>query len=238
MLSRTFLLVGALAYVVKVVLFGKKVYTREELARYKDVPYVAIMGQVFDCTQGKKYYISGGYDFFAGTDGSLAFVTGDFENNVTDNVSSLDQIQLAELQRWTNETYHKKYTYKGVLHGYFYTANGRPTHEHLQILRLIQKEQSDKVKREEDAKKYPNCKAKSFRKKNITTRSVSCSLPGYVPRSRSVFGGQPRCACLPLSLEGVSFHDKESIPYFPDCPLDNSSCFLILNSSSSSLGGR
>ena len=50
---------------------------------------VAICGQVFDVTKGAEFYAKGaGYGFFAGRDASLAFATGNFKTNLTDNVDS------------------------------------------------------------------------------------------------------------------------------------------------------
>ena len=100
---------------------GPRVFTKAELARYVDTQNglkVAICGQVFDVTKGAEFYAKGaGYGFFAGRDASLAFATGNFKTNLTDNVSSLADAQLLELQNWVNETYHKKYVYEGVAAG-------------------------------------------------------------------------------------------------------------------------
>ena len=48
-----------------------KVFTQEELGNYKGVDgspvYLAVLGQVFDVTKGRKHYgPGGGYEFFAG----------------------------------------------------------------------------------------------------------------------------------------------------------------------------
>ena len=100
---------------------GPRVFTKAELAKYVDTSRglkVAICGQVFDVTKGAEFYAKGaGYGFFAGRDASLAFATGNFKTNLTDNVSSLADAQLLELQNWVNETYHKKYVYEGVAAG-------------------------------------------------------------------------------------------------------------------------
>lgn len=73
-------LAGCLAYVRQQ---SPKVLTKAELASFgpgSETIYLAIFGQVFDVTSGKEFYARGqGYDFFAGCDGSKAFVTGDFE---------------------------------------------------------------------------------------------------------------------------------------------------------------
>ena len=71
---------------------GPRVFTKAELAQYVDIKRglkVAICGQVFDVTKGAEFYAKGaGYGFFAGRDASLAFATGNFKTNLTDNVSS------------------------------------------------------------------------------------------------------------------------------------------------------
>ena len=71
---------------------GPRVFTKAELARYVDTQNglkVAICGQVFDVSKGAEFYAKGaGYGFFAGRDASLAFATGNFKTNLTDNVSS------------------------------------------------------------------------------------------------------------------------------------------------------
>ena len=71
---------------------GPRVFTKAELARYVDTSRglkVAICGQVFDVSKGAEFYAKGaGYGFFAGRDASLAFATGNFKTNLTDNVGA------------------------------------------------------------------------------------------------------------------------------------------------------
>ena len=71
---------------------GPRVFTKTELAKYVDTRTglkVAICGQVFDVTKGAEFYAKGaGYGFFAGRDASLAFATGNFKTNLTDNVGA------------------------------------------------------------------------------------------------------------------------------------------------------
>ena len=71
---------------------GPRVFTKAELAQYVDTSRglkVAICGQVFDVTKGAEFYAKGaGYGFFAGRDASLAFATGNFKTNLTDNVGA------------------------------------------------------------------------------------------------------------------------------------------------------
>ena len=71
---------------------GPRVFTKAELAQYVDTRKglkVAICGQVFDVSKGAEFYAKGaGYGFFAGRDASLAFATGNFKTNLTDNVGA------------------------------------------------------------------------------------------------------------------------------------------------------
>ena len=71
---------------------GPRVFTKTELAQYVDTARglkVAICGQVFDVSSGAEFYAKGaGYGFFAGRDASLAFATGNFKTNLTDNVGA------------------------------------------------------------------------------------------------------------------------------------------------------
>ena len=71
---------------------GPRVFTKAELAKYVDTSRglkVAICGQVFDVSSGAEFYAKGaGYGFFAGRDASLAFATGNFKTNLTDNVGA------------------------------------------------------------------------------------------------------------------------------------------------------
>ena len=71
---------------------GPRVFTKAELSKYVDTSRglkVAICGQVFDVSSGAEFYAKGaGYGFFAGRDASLAFATGNFKTNLTDNVGA------------------------------------------------------------------------------------------------------------------------------------------------------
>ena len=71
---------------------GPRVFTKAELSQYVDTGRglkVAICGQVFDVSKGAEFYAKGaGYAFFAGRDASLAFATGNFKTNLTDNVGA------------------------------------------------------------------------------------------------------------------------------------------------------
>ncbi|KAH8052826.1 hypothetical protein JL722_9960 [Aureococcus anophagefferens] len=120
-----------------------RVFTVRELGAYDGAArpeiYLSIMGRVFDVSSGAEYYAVGeSYACFAARDASLAFVTGGFDDDRTDDVSSLTGKQLAELASWVNGTYHDKYVYRGVLGGgYFFDATGRSTPAGRDVARKI-----------------------------------------------------------------------------------------------------
>lgn len=220
------LYIVALIGVIVAKMFGgssAKVFTKTELATYDGVAreeiFMSIMGQVFDVTRGTRFYQhrSGGYDFFAATDGSLAFVTGDFKENVTDDVSSLTPTQLYQLEGWVRDTYHAKYRYKGLLEGYFYDRRGRQTREMRKIQKLLKQEAIDMEKRKEDENLYPKCNSKRAKGVNI----VWCK-DHMVPRKRSVYGGTERCACI-KDADTADADPVHNVPY-QNCPRTNSTC--------------
>lgn len=197
-----------------------RVLSKAELALYDSEAstiYMGIMGEVFDVTSGAQYYAKGnGYDFFAGVDGSKAFVTGDFENDVHDDVSSLSPADLLNLQTWVNATYYAKYIYVGLLDGFFYDKRGQPTSGKHKIDAIIQQEIIDAEKRKTDEEIFPKCNSRRSKTENI----VWCDHR-HVPRRRSVFGGQERCACFPTPADADQ--DLRNLPY-DNCPPTNSTC--------------
>ena len=104
---------------------GPRVFTKAELAKYVDEKRglkVAICGQVFDVTKGAEFYAKGaGYGFFAGRDASLAFATGNFKTNLTDNVGApasfferrVDGVPLALQISW-RASYHVIHNKRGM----------------------------------------------------------------------------------------------------------------------------
>ncbi len=80
---------------------------------------LAVLGQVFDVTEGKRFYSPPShYSFFSGKDGSRAFVTGEFQGTggfPAHHVADLADSQLVSVDDWRLQ-YHQKYTFKGHLH--------------------------------------------------------------------------------------------------------------------------
>jgi len=79
---------------------------------------------------GRDHYGPGcSYHFFAGKDGSRAFVSGDFtEAGLTDDLSGLSNKDVKALWKWV-EFYKSDYKYVGKLIGRFYDSKGRKTRE-------------------------------------------------------------------------------------------------------------
>lgn len=125
--------------------FGKeqKIFTTSELKQYTNLEnglYLSILGQVFDVTKGEKHYGPGEnyhaftgnyflhwkmyhilttmyiwYYLFIGRDASLAFITGEFDNEgLADDISSLSAQQVKALDDWL-QFYKANYIYKGTV---------------------------------------------------------------------------------------------------------------------------
>jgi hypothetical protein len=59
-------------------------------------------------------------------DGSRAYVTGKFKDDLTDDVDGLSESQIADLFNW-QDFYEKNYKYIGKVNGRFYDADGVAT---------------------------------------------------------------------------------------------------------------
>lgn len=58
--------------------------------------YIAILGDVYDVTEGRRIYGPGGYySFFSGRDASRAYVTGCFKTHLTYDVRDFDDKQMS-----------------------------------------------------------------------------------------------------------------------------------------------
>jgi predicted heme/steroid binding protein len=100
-----------------------RTFTPSELSQYDGRDggpiYLAILGDVFDVTAGRKYYgqQGGGYAIFAGRDGSRAFITGCFdEHGAVHDVRGLSEREMDSLKRWRDfYAEHAQYRYVGTL---------------------------------------------------------------------------------------------------------------------------
>lgn len=138
-----------------------RLLTKEELQQYdgsdesKPV-YLAILGKVFDVSRGKRHYgKGGGYSFFAGRDGTRAFVSGNFtDGGLIEDVTGVED--LLGIEEWLS-FYRKDYTYVGKLIGHFYDEEGRPTEAMKQYKRDLKVAKVKKLDEEEERKVFPPC---------------------------------------------------------------------------------
>ncbi|CAD5120867.1 DgyrCDS9417 [Dimorphilus gyrociliatus] len=184
-----------------------RVFTIEELSKYDGSEnslglYLSIMGEVFDVSKGAKFYgPGGGYHFFSGRDASKAFITGKFEDGLTDNVDELSPTDLVALVDW-KDFYHKEYKYVGKLDGWFFNSDGQPTenykmvNEKLEIAKL--EKHSDKL----DEQMFPPCNSEwsqadgGFVWCSKSSGGIERNWVG-VPRRYFRSGKtEPRCACV------------------------------------------
>lgn len=92
--------------------------------------WLSLLGEVYDVTEGGKYYGEGkSYGFFAAKDASVCFATGKFnEEGLKEKLEDLSDSQLQAVDDW-RKFYAEKdnYHFVGVLEGTFYDTLGKPT---------------------------------------------------------------------------------------------------------------
>ena len=184
---------------------GEKLFTKSQLAKYIDKPRIllAFLGVVYDVTEGPYYQPKGSYHFFAGKDGTRAFLTGEFTTEeLIDDIHDLDDSYINGIETWLS-LYDEKYTRVGVVHGTYYDQRGCATDK----LRLVEKKiQRTKNAQENDnieQSKYPPCNSEW----NATSKQgrVWCSkLSGgisrdWIGRPRQIYSLKSkswRCGCI------------------------------------------
>ncbi|XP_070210922.1 neuferricin-like [Littorina saxatilis] len=218
---------------VSLVFKQDRVFTKKELSKYTGENgrpvYVAIVGQVYDVTRGQKHYgPGGGYNFFAGRDGSKAFVTGDFsEKGVTDDISGFTNAEILSLDEWKG-LYDRDYIYVGKVVGKFYTAEGKPTAALDQYYKGLAMALAEKKADEDLRQTFPSCNSQWNEKDDHTL--VWCSLLSGgikrdwvgVPRQYFQPGkskDKPRCACVRNTGPPSGARDKQ--PHNNRGDLDN-----------------
>lgn len=186
---------------------GQRLFTREELKLFDGSEgspglYLAMVGQVFDVSKGKDYYgPGGGYSFFTATDGSRAFVTGQFDaDGLVDDVSGLSGQDYLGLQEWI-EFYHKDYTFVGKLIGRFYSETGEETAELKDFHDNVVKARAAKAQHDIEKLTYPPCNTEWSQKKGHRvwcTAKTGGTDRGWVGKPRKLYlpGKSERCACM------------------------------------------
>lgn len=190
--------------------------------------YLAILGQVFDVGKARNHYgPDGGYHCFAGKDGSLAFVTGDFtDNGLTDDISSLSPSQVVVLYDWL-AFYVKDYQPVGRLVGRFYSESGQPTGALQQVEALLAEGQRLKAQTQAENQHFPACNSEWSAARG--GGRVWCSnKSGGVHRDwtgvpRLLFSpgsSRSRCVCV----ENPSTAENPNLQEYKACPSDAESC--------------
>lgn len=184
-----------------------RLFTLSELENYRgqdgnDI-YLAILGQVFDVTKGRKHYGPGGtYHFFTGNAGTRAFVSGDFsQQGLKENLDGLSLKDIQGISGWV-DFYLQQYTYIGKLVGHFYDENGNPTAAMDEFENLLVQAKQKQKEDDEDLNRFPPCNSET---KVGVSRRIWCSEnSGGIKRDwigvpRQYFqpgNSQARCACI------------------------------------------
>ena len=82
-----------------------------------------------------------------GVDGSRAFITGEFKNDLNDKVDDLQDAQIADLFNW-KKFFDETYTHVGFVTGRFYDATGEKTEYLLNLDKVLEKQKHVSEKNE------------------------------------------------------------------------------------------
>ncbi|EDV95109.1 neuferricin homolog [Drosophila grimshawi] len=187
-------------------------FTPAQLATYNgekvggDI-YLALLGAVFDVSRGLKHYGPGcSYNYFAGRDASVSFVSGQFEHydpETADDVLSLQPNNLIELDKW-RQFYETEYKYVGRVIGRFYDETGKSTVYHQKYLALLEQAQLAKAQIDELRNRYPGCNIEWSEARGTrvwcTTTSGDGQLRDWTGYPRKLYNRDKKnfhCACVP-----------------------------------------
>ena len=158
---------------------GTRLVTLNELAAHGpngplEPVWLALMGRVYNVQKGAEHYYGpkGGYNFFAGRDGTRAFVTGKFDDEgLIDDVEGLSPLELGEMDNWL-KFYDTDYTFVGKLIARYYNRDGSPTKAWYKYKKMLGEQEKIKALQRELEKRYPGCNSKWSEKEGGT---VFCS---------------------------------------------------------------
>ncbi|KAB5595559.1 hypothetical protein CTheo_1020 [Ceratobasidium theobromae] len=98
----------------------KTLFSEAQLAKFDGTDplkpvYLAIDGDVYDVTEGRRIYGPGGsYHQFAGKDAARAYTTGCFKTHITHDIRGLNEKELKSLAHWKKFfAKHEKYKHIG-----------------------------------------------------------------------------------------------------------------------------
>lgn len=186
--------------------------TLENIARRQQPLLLIIVGEVFDVSSGREFYAQDGNEesyagYANGTDNTRAFLTADFVNNATDDLSGLLPGECLGIEHWLKFYHnHSKYKRVGLHHGRFYEAGGKPTEAHAAFRSCVSRGYQAHERAREAMLTTPACeqaKPEGEARFNFGTWwTYSCVAP-RVPRKIAMPGGG-MCACVRLGedIEG------------------------------------
>lgn len=225
-----------------------KVFTRNELSTFKGenggAVYLAILGNVYDVTKGKKHYgPGGGYSFFSGIDGSAAFVTGKFdEKGLVDDISKLSNQDILGLEEWKS-FYEKDYKFVGLVEGSFYDEKGNIREMMRTYKKKLELALQEKHLLDHDRQLFPPCNSEWSQNKggrvwcSIKSGGVSRNWEGLPRMYYATGSSKARCACVRTSgppsynLQSISHNDRgdldnPNLSLYPNCEVNSNSCSL------------
>ncbi|XP_005094963.1 neuferricin-like [Aplysia californica] len=221
----------------------EKIFSREDLLQYKGTNggrvYLAVVGHVYDVTKGKKHYgPGGGYEFFAGIDGSKAYVTGEFnEKGLTDDISALSPSQIIGLEGWKS-FYEKDYKFVGVVEGAFFDKDGSELPMMKEYRRKLDLGHQEKSLVEKDRQLFPPCNSEWSQADggrvwcSTLSGGISRDWAGLPRMYYTAGNSKPRCACVRTT--GPPSHDMNSETHKNRGDLDNPNLNVYPNCSPSS----
>ncbi|KAH9511800.1 neuferricin [Dermatophagoides farinae] len=191
-------------------------FTPEELAQHTQLPSILLgfMGVVYNVSDGHYYHPGGSYSFFAGRDGTRAFLTGEFDtvDELRDDISDLDGSYMNGMETWI-KLYDDKYPRVGLVIGSYYDNDGCATKKLHRVKRMLSKSATNKQLETEELNQYPPCNSHWDAQTNLG-RVWCTKLSGGIQRYWTgkprlfydLFQKKWRCAC-------VNNEDEQSIDY-------------------------
>jgi hypothetical protein len=216
-----------------------KVLSAGELARFdgkqESRRFLAVLGEVFDVTEGAHYLPSNEYHYFVAKDGSAAFATGKFEGGWQDDVSELSDEHIVGISGW-RDFYAKHESYKpvGVVVGRYYDEEGRRRPEAFApIDAAIARDAAKRAAVKALEEQFPTCNSKWTQGEGseiwctddmggdaYTEKPPRLPEQRLVPRKMQGPAGE-RCACV--SLDQATEDPHGYVPY-PKCNLKAQRC--------------
>jgi len=208
-----------------------RLFTPEELKQYRgDNPklMIAVLGEVYDVSKGKKFYgKGGGYEFFSGVDGSRAFKTGDFsEKGLVADVSGMSFEDYAGIEQW-RKFYEdsKKYTYAGKVIGPFYDGGGQPTETLKRVRHGVAEHEKFLELQKTQEQLFTKCNSNWSQAKGGYVWCADGQYPRKAMLDKPDGGVSERCACLTeLQLKQKPKESKETLKRYPGCRKKQKHC--------------